>query len=95
MSDSPIILVAQAVVDALNAGVYSQSFVATREYRVAPELEDPKVLRVVVVPRGVEHTIATRAGVQTDVQIDIGVHKKIELSKAQLDAVMGLVEEIS
>ena len=95
MSDSPIILVAQAVVDVINAGSYSQSFVVSRSYRVAQELHDPKILRILVVPRGVEHVIASRAGVQTDIQIDIGIHKKVDLTNAQLDAMMVLVEEIS
>jgi len=95
MSDSPITLVAQAVVDAMNSSSYSQTFVASRAYRVAPELEDSKILRVVVVPRGATHVIGSRDGVQTDIQVDIGVHKKVDLSVVTLDVMMGLVEEIS
>lgn len=95
MPESPITLVAQAVVDALNAGTYSQSFVATRAYRVAPELNDPKVLRVAVVPRGIEYGVIGRGAVQTEIQIDIGIHKKVELTMGPLDAAMALVEEIA
>jgi hypothetical protein len=47
-----------------------------------------------VIPRGVTHVLATRAGVQLDVQIDIGIQKKSILSNSSLDVLMGLVEEI-
>jgi hypothetical protein len=86
--------VAQAVVDLLNTGVYSQSFVAARAYRVDMELQDSSALKVLVVPRGVAHILATRSGVQIDVQIDIGIQKKSALSNSALDSLMGLVEEI-
>lgn len=95
MSDSPITLVAQAVVDTLNSTTYSQSVVATRTYRPVFELDDPKIIRIIVVPRGVTHAIESRDGVQTNIQIDVGIYKKTDLSMTSLDMMMGFVEEIS
>ena len=95
MSDSPITLVTQAVVDTINATTYSLSIVASRTYRPVFEVEDPKIYRVSVVPRGVTHTIHSRDGVQTDIHVDVGIYKKTDLSMASLDAMMGLVEEIA
>jgi hypothetical protein len=95
VSDSPITLVAQAVTDTINSTVYSQSVVAIRTYRPVFELDDPKIQRVYVVPRGVLHAIESRDSVQTNIQIDIGIFKKVDLSLASLDVMMGLVEEIA
>ena len=93
-----IIDIADAVAAELAGGEFSESF--TPERRVLPdyELADLKDLRVTVVPRGVEITGASRTLSQHDVQIDVGVQKKL-LAGTDLDtevaALCGLVEEIA
>jgi len=92
--ENPAVYVAQAVVDYLNSVAFSQSFVATRSYRPATELNNSSMLRVLVVPKGVEYEIASRAVVQDEVQIDVGIHKKVGTLSVEIDRMMGLVMEI-
>jgi len=50
---------------------------------------------VTVVPKGVELTTAGRGLAQSDLQIDIGVQKKLTTAdNAEIDALMGLAQEI-
>jgi len=88
--------IADAVVAELTGGQFSQAF--TPERRVLPvfELADLAALRVTVVPKAVEITGSTRAIGQYDIQVDVGVQKKLG---ADLDAetaeLCGLVDEIA
>ncbi len=93
--------IAYAVVSELNdpgAPGFSQPFTAQRYYHPVFDLAEMKDLHVTVVPRGVEMSTAGRALVQSDVQIDIGVQKKLSADStgdiAEIDALMGLVQEI-
>ena len=91
-----IIDIADAVAAELASGEFSESF--TPERRVLPdcELADLKDLRVTVVPRGVEITGASRTLSHHDVQIDIGVQKKVGNDlDADVTELLGLVEEIA
>jgi len=96
--------IADAVVTELASGGegFSESF--TPERRVLPhyELADLKDLRVTVVPRGVEITGASRTLSQHDVQIDIGIQKKLLAGAeagtdvdTQVAELLSLVEEIA
>ncbi len=89
--------IADAVVAELNdatsplAGLAS----AARGYRPAFDLEDMKDLHVTVVPRGIETAGASRGQSQADVQIDIGVQKKLaSADAAEIDPLMALVQQL-
>jgi len=88
--------IAEAVVTALNGHTFSQPFTAARAYRPVFDLKDMTDLHVTVVPKGVELTTAGRGLAQSDVQIDIGVQKKLaSADNAEIDALVGLVQEIA
>ncbi|HPD17396.1 MAG TPA: hypothetical protein PLE19_20860 [Planctomycetota bacterium] len=88
--------IAEAVVTALNGHTFSQPFTAARAYRPVFDLKDLTDLHVTVVPKGVELTTAGRGLAQSDVQIDIGVQKKLTASdNAGIDPLLGLVQEIA
>ena len=69
--------IADAVVVELAGGSFSQAISPQR--RVLPEFELSELaeLRVTVVPKGLEVGGSTRSVCQHDVQIDIGVQKKL------------------
>ena len=94
---SEIADIAQAVVDALNAHVFSVPFTAERDYTPTFELKDMRDLHVTVVARGVEMATASRAYAQNDWQVDVAVQKKIASPDAsgQIDALMALVQDIA
>jgi len=94
-----IIDIADAVAATLNdpgEPGFSQSFAAERKALPAFELADLAGLHVTVVPKAVEITGGSRSLSQHDVQIDVGVQKKVgsEL-EADVAALSGLVEEIA
>jgi len=95
---TPIIDIADAVTAELNAVESPLASLATarRAYRPVFDLKEMKDLHVTVVPRGVERSTAGRGLAQREVQIDIGIQKKpAELSQAELDGLMALVENIA
>jgi len=88
--------IADAVVAELASGSFSQAI--TPQRMVLPEfgLEDLADLRVTVVPKAVEVTGSTRSVCQHDVQIDIGVQKKLGKNlDADVPVLCGLVDEIA
>lgn len=88
--------IAEAVVAALNGHTFSQPFTAQRAFRPVFDLAEMKDLHVTVVPKGVELSTAGRGLAQSDVQIDIGVQKKLAAGEnAEIDALMGLVQEVA
>jgi len=88
--------IADAIVAALNAQTFSQPVTAVRAYRAAFDLQEMKDLHVTVVPKGLELITAGRGVAQSDVQIDIGVQKKLATGDdAEIDELMGLVQEIA
>jgi len=96
-----IIDIADAVAATLNdpgEPGFSQSFTAERKALPAFDLADLAGLHVTVVPKGVEVTGASRSLTQHDVQIDVGVQKKLSAGselEADVAALCGLVEEIA
>jgi hypothetical protein len=88
--------IAEAVVTALNGHTFSQPFTAARAYRPVFDLKDMTDLHVTVVPKGVELTTAGRGLAQSDVQIDIGIQKKLASGgNAEIDSLVALVQEIA
>ncbi len=88
--------VADAVVATLNAGDFSEPFEARRCYLPLLELPALKDLHVSVVPRGVTVANIGRGVNQHEVQVDVAVQKRVgEEATEELDALMGLVEEIA
>jgi len=99
MSESLITQIAQAVTDALNAGVaedaFAMSFNAERAYLPVYELPDMADLKVTVVPK--RRTIAggTRGASQQDVAVDIAVQKRVNPADLEeSDALVALIESI-
>ena len=88
--------IADAVVAELASGSFSQAIAPQRMVLPQFGLEELADLRVTVVPKAVEVTGSTRSVCQHDVQIDIGVQQKLATGDdAEIDALMGLVEEIA
>ncbi len=88
--------IADAVATELGTGTFSQAIDPQR--MVLPEfgLEDMAELRVTVVPKAVEVTGSTRSVCQHDVQIDIGVQKKLGKDlDAEVPTLCELVDEIA
>jgi len=95
---STIVAVANAVVAELNApgsplvGLAS----AQRAYQPVFELQDMKDLHVTVVPRGLEMSGASRSLTQCDVQVDVGVQRKLATDGGtEIDGLMTLVEQVA
>jgi len=95
-----VIDIADAVVAVLNGedADFSQAFEAQRRVRVSFELADLADLRVTVVPKGVEITGASRSLSQYDVQVDVGIQKKLAAGAdedTEVPVMCGLVEEVA
>lgn len=91
-----IIDLVDEVVRVLNVANFTPTVVATREYRPTYILENFKGLKVSVVPRGVEMDMADRTRGSFDIEIDIGVQKKVSKSaeRVDIDPLIDLVEDI-
>jgi len=88
--------IAEAVVEELNGGSFSQPFTAVRHYRPLFDLKDMAALHVTVVPKGIVVERLDRTRNQEDVQVDVAVQKKFSTGdNAELDALVGLVQEIA
>jgi len=88
--------IADAVTSELNGETFSQAFTAERKVLPEFDLADLAELQVTVVPKGVEISRADRAHGQYDVQVDIGVQKKIGSDvDAEVTDLLGLVDEIA
>ena len=90
-----IIDIAEAVKEELNGGTFSQTVTAERHYQPTFDLQDMKSLHVTVVPKDIEMQLATRSSSQHDCRIDVAIQKKVAVGDmAELDELMGLVEEV-
>jgi len=88
--------IADALVTEINGGSFSQPFTAARELLPNYELAEMTDLHVTVVPKAVEITPFSRAMHQHEVQIDIGIQKKIASDiESEVPQLMTLVEEIA
>ena len=77
---------------------FSQDFEAQRRVRPSVELADLAELRVTVVPKGFEASVASRSLSQYDVQVDIGIQKKLPAGAdedTEVATMCGLVEEVA
>jgi hypothetical protein len=94
---STIAAIADAVAAHINAGTYSRPVSAVRMYQPAFTLEDLKDLRVSVVPRTVGIAAASRDSSVFECVVDVGVQQKLppENEQAEIDALLGLAEEIA
>jgi len=87
--------IADAVKAELNNHSFSQSFTAVRKFIPRYNLEELATLRVTVVPKASEENLITRADSQRQVQIDIGIHKKIDSDEeTETPPLIALAEEI-
>lgn len=94
------ITIAEAVVARLNAGSeagdFSKTFVAERLYDPEFDLRTLKDVRVTVVCSRVDQVRLNRAGVQERTYaIQIGIQAKTDRSKADLDELMKVPQEIA
>ena len=95
-----VIDIADAVVAVLNGddADFSQDFEAQRRVRPNVELADLTDLRVTVVPKAVETSTASRSLSQYDVQVDVGIQKKLPAGSdedVEVPVMCGLVEEVA
>ena len=95
-----VIDIADAVVALLNGedADFSQDFTAQRRVRPSFELTDLAELRVTVVPKAMETSTASRSLSQYDVQVDVGIQKKLPAGAdedVEVATMCGLVEEIA
>lgn len=93
-----VIDIADAVVTELASGVFSQEITPQRRVLPQHDLADLKNLQVIVVPHGVEITGSSRTLSQHDVQIDVGIQKKLSAGKntdADVTSLLGLSDEIA
>lgn len=94
---STIIDVADAMVTGLSSLSASMTFEVERAYIVDFELPDlsTTIPKVSVVPNDKDISMATRDGLNEDLQIDIGIQLKVvNASAASVDPVMTFSEEI-
>jgi len=91
---SSIIAIADALVLALNAATFSQSFTATREYQPIFDLSDLSAVQVSIVPKSVNIDTETRQLTQRDYDIDVGIQMRTT-QDSENDDLMALTEEIA
>jgi len=91
---SVLLLIADAVVDSLNAASLSQELTAERHYQPVFDLPEMVDLHVSVVPKGIEVLASSRNQNQHDYAIDIGIQQKVA-DDSESDALMTLAEEIA
>ena len=96
---SEAIRIADAVVAELAAappGTFDETFTPQRRVLPTFELSELAGLHVTVVPRAVEITTVTRSGSQYDVQVDIGIQKKLGKDlDGEVEPLMELTEQIA
>ena len=93
---SVVVAITENVVTQLNAGSFSQTFTAVRNFLPLYELSDLKSLRVTVVPNATAIEAKARNTTQHDVEIDIAVQQKLsKTDNTTIDPLMTLVEEIA
>ena len=90
-----LIEIADAVVTALTASTFSQPISVARKYFANYEIKDLEPTAIVTaIPRNTVSSPASRTTCQYDHTIDLAVQKKISGSDEDLDALIGLVDEI-
>jgi hypothetical protein len=93
-----ILTIADALVTSLNGASFTSPYAslsATRSYTPRYTLEELANLKVTVVPPGMGLDLIARAEALGDFQIAVGVQKRTDGSRAAVDALVLLVEEIA
>lgn len=92
---SPLIRLADALVDHLNGGSFSQPLTAVRRYQPVFELAQLQTLQVSVVPKSMSIALADRATDVFELVVDVGVQKAVSPEElSELDALLALTHEI-
>ena len=87
---------ANKVIASLNAEDFSLDFTAVLRYVPIFDLSDMDSLQVSVIPRGREDTLLTRGSDQREVQIQVGVQKRVaSIAASDVNPLVALVEEIA
>jgi hypothetical protein len=86
--------IADAVVAVLNDSELTHEFTAERTLLPLYDLKTLKTLKVSVVPKGKKITQGARVLTIYEIQIDIGIQKKIS-DDSELDGLLKLVEDIA
>ena len=90
-----IVAIADSITAELNGNSFSQPFTAQRLYLPIFDRKTMSVLKVSVVPKGLNTSSLDRTRDNFDYQIDVGIQKKTKNEIATIDALILLVEEIS
>ena len=93
VTGGPVIEVAELVKDELNNTSWTQTFTAERDYLAFKKLEDIKDLFVFVTPNAETISPVSRQADQNDIIIDVCI-SQADVSKAEVDALMDLIDEI-
>lgn len=86
--------IANAVAAKLNATAFAQPFTAEVVYRPIFDLKNLATLKVSVVPRAVSFGVASRQTGSRQVQVDIGIQRKLS-DETEIGALLDLVEAIT
>lgn len=96
MSVARIIQIAEAVKVTLAAATLSQSFTPTRKYLPRYIVKDKPGLLVTVLPFGLKSDQETRATIDDETKVQIGIEKKLDADDTTAaDALMLLMQEIA
>jgi len=83
--------------DAAFAAEHGEEFVAVRKYRAEYEVKDLTDLKVTVVPKAADRTIASRGETAQEFQIDVAVQQRLpaDFEQERIDELLLLVEQIA
>ncbi len=96
MNQTIAIQLAEAIVNRLNTGSFSQPFTAKRYYQPKFKLEELQELRVCVVPLSTSKVSISRGADSVETVVQIGVLKKLtSIENESLDPLTFLVEQIA
>jgi len=90
-----IIEIADAVVAELASGEFSTVFTPQRLLAPVFDLAEMSDLQVTVVPKSIDISASSRVSSNYDVEIDIGVQKKVADIETEVAELCGFVEELA
>jgi len=91
--NSPLVQLADALVNALNGHGFPQALNATRAYQPSFGLEELNELRVTVVPKSAAIERAARDSDFIDCAVSIGLQRRVA-SDAEIDYLVNLADDI-
>lgn len=89
-----LVQIADAVAVTLNAATFGQPLAAVRSYQPEYGPADVGALKVSVVPEAVDAERKTRSTFEEDHRVSILFQHRTDMTDADLDALMELVEEV-